>query len=81
MSDISVSDVSTFALLQELMLRKDDEGDSIFSLNALPLGKDNALLITGIAVKKPMYLTEKKQEPIQGSQVPPVQTNSKEEEE
>jgi len=80
MSNLSVSDASTFILLEELIIRKDDEGNSIFSIDALPYGNDNVLLITGISVRKPIYITEKKQVPIPGSQVPPLQIYSKEEE-
>ena len=58
----------------------DNEGDKLFSINTLSINKDNSLLITGIAVKKPIYITEKKQEPIPGSQVPPIKTSSNEEE-
>mgnify|MGYP003661077100 CR=1 FL=1 len=72
MSNLSVTDASTFTLLQELMTRLDNEGDKLFSINTLLINKDNSLLITGIAVKKPIYITEKKQEPIPGSQVPPI---------
>tara|TARA_R110000744_G_scaffold101941_1_gene196271 strand:+ start:696 stop:944 length:249 start_codon:yes stop_codon:yes gene_type:complete len=82
MSDISVSEASTFTLLQELIKREDDTGDLIFQLNALSFKDDTVYLITGISVKKPMYISlDKKQEPIVGSQVPPIQTASKEEEE
>ena len=80
MSNLSVTDASTFTLLQELMTRLDNEGDKLFSINTLSINKDNSLLITGIAVKKPIYITEKKQEPIPGSQVPPIKTSSNEEE-
>ena len=80
MSDLSVTDASTLTLLQELMLRKDDEGDLIFTLNVLHLSKNNSFLITGISVKKPMYITEKKQRPQAGSQVPPIKITFKEEE-
>ena len=80
MSNLSVSDASEFTLLQELMTRKNDNGERLFSLNTLSIGNDNALLITGIAVQKPIYITEKKQEPIPGSQVPPIKVPSNEEE-
>ena len=81
MSNLSVSDASALTLLQELMLRTDDEGDSVFRLNTLPFSKDNVLLITGISVLKPVYITEKKQVPIPGSQVPPIPIHPEEEEE
>ena len=80
MSNLSVADASALTLLQELMLRTDDEGDSVFRLNTLPFNNENVLLITGISVLKPVYITEKKQEPIPGSQVPPIKKLSREEE-
>ena len=82
MSDISVSDADTFTILTELLSRKDAEGDEIFSLQTLSWDDKNVLLVTAISVKKPMYLelNKKEQEPIPGSQVPPIQTPSNEEE-
>ena len=62
MSDISVSDADTFTLLKELLTRKDEQGDIIFSLNALPFDGDKVLLITGLSVLKPVYLNTTKQE-------------------
>ena len=83
MNDISASDASTFTILTELLSRKDKEGDEIFSLQTLSWDDKNVLLVTAISVKKPMYLelNKKEKEPIPGSQVPPIKTPSKGEEE
>jgi len=62
MSDISVSDADTFTLLKELLTRKDEKGDIIFRLNALPFDGDRVLLITSLSVLKPVYLNTTKQE-------------------
>ena len=64
MSNLSVSDASALTLLQELILRTDDEGDSVFRLNTLPM----------------YISLDKKQEPTAGTQVPPIPTPSSEEE-
>tara|TARA_R100001530_G_scaffold125435_1_gene93956 strand:+ start:440 stop:628 length:189 start_codon:yes stop_codon:yes gene_type:complete len=60
MSDIS--DADTFTLLKELLLRKDESGDVIFNLNALPFEDSKVFLITGISVNKPVYINANKQE-------------------
>ena len=62
MSDISVSDADTFTLLKELLTRKDEQGDIIFNLNALPFDGGKVLLVTGLSVLKPVYLNTTKQE-------------------
>ena len=80
MSNLSVSDASEFTLLQELMTRKGNDGEKLFSLNTLDINGNGSFLITGISVLRPIYITEKKQEPIPGSQVPPIKNSFGEEE-
>ena len=59
---ITACDADTFTLLKELLTRKDEQGDIIFNLNALPFDGGKVLLVTGLSVLKPVYVNTTKQE-------------------